>query len=42
MPILILKPLQNLSVLKRVGDEKKAAWARDYIKAGLDGKINPI
>ncbi|UJR30708.1 hypothetical protein I4U23_018228 [Adineta vaga] len=31
-----LKPLQNLSVLKRVGEEKKVAWAHDFIKIGLD------
>jgi hypothetical protein len=35
---LCLKPLQNVSVLKRVGDDKKAEWARHYIKVGLDGK----
>jgi maleylacetoacetate isomerase len=38
-----MKPLQNTSVLKRVGEEKKAEWAHDYIKLGLDGKsINPL
>ncbi|CAF2754971.1 unnamed protein product [Rotaria sp. Silwood2] len=31
-------PLQNLSVLKRIGDEKKVEWARHYIKIDLDGK----
>jgi hypothetical protein len=30
--------LQNLSVLKRIGEEKKAEWVQHYIKAGLDGK----
>jgi hypothetical protein len=35
---LFVKPLQNLSVLKRIGDEKKSEWARHYIKVGLDGK----
>jgi len=34
----VLKPLQNVSVLKRVGHDKKAEWARHYIKVGLDGK----
>ncbi|CAF1000100.1 unnamed protein product [Rotaria sordida] len=33
-----IQPLQNLSVLKRVGDEKKVEWTRHYIKIGLDGK----
>jgi maleylacetoacetate isomerase len=33
-----MKPLQNMSVLKRVGEEKKAEWAHHYIKIGLDGK----
>jgi hypothetical protein len=33
-----MKPLQNMSVLKRVGEEKKAEWAHHYIKLGLDGK----
>jgi len=32
------KPLHNLSVLKRVGEEKKAEWAHHFIKVGLDGK----
>ncbi|CAF1056302.1 unnamed protein product [Adineta ricciae] len=31
-----IQPLQNLSVLKRVGDEKKAEWAHHFIKVGLD------
>jgi hypothetical protein len=33
-----MKPLQNLNVLKRIGEEKKAEWAHHYIKVGLDGK----
>lgn len=33
--------MQNLSVLKRVGDEKKAEWAHHYIKVGLDGNWTP-
>ena len=36
--IFLIKPLQNLSVLKRVGDEKKTEWAHHFIKVGLDGK----
>ncbi|CAF0787127.1 unnamed protein product [Adineta steineri] len=31
-----IQPLQNISVLKRVGKDKKAEWARYYIKFGLD------
>jgi hypothetical protein len=30
--------LQNMNVLKRIGEEKKAEWAHHYIKVGLDGK----
>ncbi|CAF5147470.1 unnamed protein product [Rotaria sp. Silwood1] len=33
-----IQPLQNLTVLKRVGDEKKGEWAHHFIKVGLDGK----
>ena len=33
-----VKPVQNTSVLKRVGEEKKAEWAHHFIKTGLDGK----
>ncbi|CAF1307002.1 unnamed protein product [Rotaria magnacalcarata] len=31
-----IQPLQNLCVLKRVGEDKSAAWAHDFIKLGLD------
>ncbi|CAF1147198.1 unnamed protein product [Adineta steineri] len=31
-----IQPLQNNSVLKRVGEEKKTEWAHDFIKNGLD------
>ncbi|CAF4785983.1 unnamed protein product [Rotaria sp. Silwood1] len=31
-----IQPLQNLTVLKRVGDEKKGEWAHHFIKVGLD------
>ncbi|CAF3030416.1 unnamed protein product [Rotaria sp. Silwood2] len=30
-----IQPLQKLSVLKRVGEEKNAEWAHDFIKLGL-------
>jgi len=33
-----IKPLQNLNVLKRIGEEKKDEWAHHYIEVGLDGK----
>jgi hypothetical protein len=36
--VFFTKPLHNLSVLKRVGEEKKAEWAHHFIKVGLDGK----
>ncbi|CAF1398829.1 unnamed protein product [Rotaria magnacalcarata] len=31
-----IQPMQNISVLKRVGEDKKVDWARHYIKTGLD------
>ncbi|CAF1465761.1 unnamed protein product [Rotaria sordida] len=31
-----IQPLQNLTVLKRVGEEKKVEWAHDFIKVGLN------
>ncbi|CAF3370285.1 unnamed protein product [Rotaria sp. Silwood1] len=31
-----IQSLQNLSVLKCVGDEKKVNWVRRYVKIGLD------
>ncbi|CAF2886816.1 unnamed protein product [Rotaria sp. Silwood2] len=30
-----IQPLQNLKVLKRVGEDKKTEWAHDFVKAGL-------
>ncbi|CAF5146800.1 unnamed protein product, partial [Rotaria magnacalcarata] len=33
-----IQPIQNISVLRRVGEDKKVEWARHYIKTGLDGK----
>lgn len=31
-----IQPLQNLSVLKRVGEEKKQEWAQYYISEGFE------
>ncbi|CAM4804360.1 unnamed protein product [Rotaria magnacalcarata] len=31
-----IQPIQNISVLRRVGEDKKVEWARHYIKTGLD------
>lgn len=35
-----IQTLQNLSVLKHVGDEKKVEWAKHYINKGFVGKLN--
>eukprot|EP00731_Ephydatia_muelleri_P028289 Em0019g1162a len=32
-----IQPIQNLKVLKYVGDDKKAEWARYWIERGLQG-----
>jgi len=31
--------LQNLKVLKYVGDEKKAEWGKHWIEQGFNGKV---
>jgi len=32
-----IHPIQNLKVLKKVGEDKKAEWAKFWIEAGFDG-----
>ncbi len=36
-----IHPVQNLRILKKVGDEGKAAWAKHFIEVGFEG-INSI
>ena len=31
----LFQPLQNLSVLQKIGSEKKMGWAHDVIESGL-------
>lgn len=35
-----IQPLQNLSVLKKIGDEKKTEWAQHWINEGFQGIFN--
>ena len=37
-----IQPIQNLSVLKKVGDEKKAEWGNYWINKGFQSEFNSI
>lgn len=37
-----IQPLQNLAVLKKVGDEKKVEWAAHFITKGFKGNTRTL
>ena len=37
-----IQPIQNLSVLKYLGDEKKAEWGHHWINKGFQSKLGEM